>query len=58
MHPSTSGGTVAGTDTDLIEFVVGDAVDAARRVLADRGHFGPDERVPDGMGGDQCPSRA
>ena len=36
---------VAETDTDLTEFVVGNAVDAARRVLADRDHFGLDERA-------------
>jgi uncharacterized protein (DUF1778 family) len=30
---------VAVTETDLTEFVVGNAVEAARRVLADRTHF-------------------
>lgn len=30
---------VAATETDLTEFVVTNAVDAARRVLADRDHF-------------------
>jgi uncharacterized protein (DUF1778 family) len=30
---------VAVTDTDLTGFVVGHAIDAARRVLADRDHF-------------------
>lgn len=30
---------VAATETDLTQFVVSNAVDAARRVLADRDHF-------------------
>lgn len=34
---------VAATGTDLTEFVVVNAVDAARRVLADRGRFELDE---------------
>jgi len=34
---------VAVTGTDLTEFVVVNAVDAARRVLADRGRFELDE---------------
>jgi len=34
---------VAVTETDLTEFVVGHAVDAARRVLADRDRFELDD---------------
>jgi uncharacterized protein (DUF1778 family) len=34
---------VSVTDTDLTEFVVGNAVEAARRVLADRDRFALDE---------------
>ncbi len=34
---------VSVTETDLTEFVVGNAVEAARRVLADRDQFALDE---------------
>jgi uncharacterized protein (DUF1778 family) len=34
---------VSVTETDLTEFVVGNAVEAARRVLADRDRFALDE---------------
>ncbi|MEO6122013.1 MAG: DUF1778 domain-containing protein [Acidimicrobiales bacterium] len=39
---------VAVADTDLTDFVVTSAVDAARRLLADRDHFGLDEQAAGG----------
>ena len=44
---------VSVMETDLTEFVVGNAVEAARRVLADRDRFALDENALDGVGGDQ-----
>jgi uncharacterized protein (DUF1778 family) len=44
---------VAATGTDLTDFVVTHACDAARRVLADRDRFDLDPKAP-GVGRAQC----